>query len=368
VKSILAQLEQAERSGLARKLRTPSNHWVNYSTNDYLSLSGNQAVIEAAALALKEWGAGAGGSRLMTGNNPLHSTLEQKLAQLTGTGDCLLFGSGFLANTGVLKAIAERGDAIFADRLNHASLVDGALASGAMVRRYSHCDAEHLEKLLKQHRGAGRGIIVTESLFSMDGDIAPLEELERLAADHDCILMVDEAHAIGVFGNHGGLCMERGIKAGIVTGTLSKALGGYGGFACSSVEVKRYLVNRSRTLIYSTGLPPASAGAALGALEYLRQNPDSGKHLQKRATLCREMMQGRVPGLMQSASQIIPVLTGCPARTMAISADLEKKGVIAAGIRPPTVPSGTSRLRFSITLAHTPEQIERTVEILGELL
>jgi len=354
-------LAELKELGLRRHLRLNEGTAWNFSTNDYLSLSKHPRVIHRAIQAVEIFGAGSGGSRLMTGNLSIHEELEKKLAGLVGMESALVYGSGFLANTGVLKAIAGRSDLIFADRLNHASLVDGATGSGAMVWRYLHCDTSHLSDMLSKHTTCGRRIIVTDSLFSMDGDIAPLAELSELAEKHNCMLMVDEAHATGVFGGGAGLCAELGIRPDILTGTLSKALGSYGGYAASSSAVREFLINRSRSFIYSTGLPPASVGAALGAMEVLEREPELGRQVLNSAGFFRKGLAALGLFTGASDSQIVPLYAGDPSMATALSTALEKAGVLALAVRPPTVPEGTSRLRFSITLAHSQEIIEETL-------
>lgn len=358
------ELAALDEKGLRRSLRVNQGGFINFSTNDYLNLSGHPHVKQSAVNAIELYGSGSGGSRLMTGNLPLHEEIENRLAELTGMEGALVFGSGFLANNGVLASLAKRNDLIFADRLNHASLVDGAIASGAAVYRYGHGDTGHLSELLSRNETSGRRFIVTDSLFSMDGDIAPLFELRKLATERDCMLIVDEAHAIGVFGNGAGLCSQAGIKADVITGTLSKALGSYGGFAASSGETREYLINRSRSFIYSTALPPASAGAAIGAMDVLEENPGMGEELLGRSEGFRKGMAAAGFGSSVSSSQIIPLYTGEPSRAVALSKSLEKAGILAVAVRPPTVPRGTSRLRFSITLSHTADQLSETLDIL----
>ena len=304
----------------------------------------------------------------MAGNLELHHTLEDKLAEITGMDSSLVFGSGYLANLGVLTTVAGRNDVIFSDRLNHSSLVAGAQASRAEVRRYRHCDTGHLSEMLEGHSTPGRKIIVTDSLFSMDGHMAPLSHLFELSEKHGCFLVVDEAHAIGVHGKGGGICRSLGLKPDIMTGTLSKALGSYGGFAACSTILREYLINRSGTFIYSTGLPPGSAGAALASLQILEERPSMGKELLEISEKFRDDLENMGADTCNSCSQIVPLITGDPGKALEFSAALEKASILASAIRPPTVPEGTSRIRFSITLAHTEEDIGKTLEIVGDLL
>lgn len=362
------QLEDLKHRGLFRKLKTGNGQLTNFSSNDYLNLSRNPRVMEGAIRAIELHGTGSGGSRLMAGNLELHHTLEKKLAELTGMESSLVYGSGYLANLGVLTAVAGRNDVIFSDRLNHSSLVAGAQASRAEVRRYRHCDTGHLSELLSGNSSPGRRVIVTDSLFSMDGDIAPLDELFELSRKHHCFLVVDEAHAIGVFGKGGGICRLKGLKPDILTGTLSKALGSYGGFAACSARMREYLINSSKTFIYSTGLPPGSAGAALASLEILEDRPLMGEELLRASARFRTSLESLGGCTGNSRSQIVPLIMGEPLKALEFSASMEKASVLTSAIRPPTVPAGTSRIRFSITLAHTEEDLGKTLKILGDLL
>ena len=353
------RLRELDEQGLLRKLHVHSGIFLNFSTNDYLNLSSHPHVKRSAMEAVELFGTGAGGSRLMAGNLPIHQTLESRLAELTGMEAALVFGSGFLTNLGVLTALAGRNDVIFADRLNHASLIDGALASRAEVRRYRHADAGHLADMLKGNRITGRKIIVTDSVFSMDGDIAPLADIRALANTYGCQMLVDEAHAIGVFGSGSGVCRELGILPDVVTGTLSKSLGGYGGFAACSSEMRELFVNHSRSFVYTTGLPPASVGAALGALEVMGSSSQLGSTLLDLAADFREKLTEHGFDTAGSVSQIVPVIVGESSAAVSLSRSLEEAGILAVAVRPPTVPAGTARLRFSLTLAHGEHDIAR---------
>ncbi len=364
VKTTLTELEDL---GLKRTLRIHSGELTNYSTNDYLCMSTNPIAVKKAVEAVKLFGTGSGGSRLMSGNLSLHEELERRLAQLTGMETALIYGSGFLANTGVLTALAGRNDTIFSDRLNHASIVDGAITSRSRVQRYRHCDVQHLSDLLKKHTETGRKIIITESVFSMDGDIAPVREIFELSRSEGCILIVDEAHATGVFGHGGGICREEGVVPDVVTGTLSKALGSYGGFASCSRETREFLVNKSRSFVYSTGLPPASAGAALGALQVINSRKESGSELVDRAMFFRESLKQAGFNTGNSNSQIVPVIVGDSSAAVALSHSLENRGILAVAIRPPTVPEGSARLRFSVTLCHQRKTLQNTASEMKRL-
>jgi 8-amino-7-oxononanoate synthase len=300
----------------------------------------------------------------MAGDLELCEQLEADLALLVGTEAALVFGSGFLANLGVLTAAAGRGDEVFADRLNHASLTDGMQLSGARWRRYRHKDAGHLASLLAKCAadggGAGRRVVVSDSIFSMDGDRAPLDELAEVAARHGAMLVVDEAHAIGVMGaGGGGICREGGCKArpDFVVGTLSKSLGGYGGFVGCSSALRELLINRARSFIYSTGLPPGCIGAARAALAVLAAEPQMGGQLLAKARLLRDLLAAGHLAVGATESQILPVHVGGNAEAVRLSQLLWDRGVLATAVRPPTVPAGTARLRLSVTLAHTEDEL-----------
>lgn len=357
------ECDALSRRGLLRTLRVlPANGpaMLNFSSNDYLKLARDERVKSAGARAMAECGCGATGSRLMSGHLKLHEELERRLAHLVGCERALVFGSGFLTNVGVLTSLAGRGDAIFADRLCHASLIDGARLSGARVHRFRHSDVAHLEELLRRHAPQGRSVVVSESVFSMDGDVAPVEGLSRAAERSGALLVIDEAHAIGVFGDGGGVCRAQGcdVRPDVVVGTLSKALGGYGGFAAGSAELAKLLVNKARSFLYSTGLPPACLGSALGALDVIEETPAMGEALLRRAASFRKMLAREGLDVSGSQSPIVPVMVGDNEKAVELSRRLFERGVIAVAIRPPTVPAGTARLRLSVTLAHEEEDLE----------
>ncbi|OPZ05288.1 MAG: 8-amino-7-oxononanoate synthase 2 [candidate division BRC1 bacterium ADurb.BinA364] len=351
------------------KFRDGSREILNFSSNDYLDLASDPRVIESARRAVERYGAGVGASRLMSGHLALHEELEARLARLTAQPAALAFGSGFLTNLGVIGAVCGRADAIFEDRLNHASLIDGARLCGAKLFRYRHNDLEHLLSLLKANTAFRRRLIVSDSIFSMDGDRASLRELETAARDHDCALMIDEAHAIGVAGpGGGGLCLafDPPVRPDIVVGTLSKALGSYGGFAAGSAILREWLINRARGFIYSTGLPPACLGAAMGALEALEAEPRMAEELQRRAAEFRAELVQSAFDLGDSSTQILPILVGGNETALAFSRRLRQRDMIAIAVRPPTVPPGRARLRLSVTLAHEPNDLRRAARILRE--
>ncbi len=358
-------LARIEKDGLTRRLQLRRSDMLEFSSNDYLGLADHPRLKEASIKAIEMWGSSVAASRLMSGNIGLHEQLENRLARLTGMESALLFGSGFLANTGLLSSITSRDDLVFADRLNHASLVDGASLSRAGVFRYRHCDMDHLEYFLANRTCSGNRFIVTDSLFSMDGDIAPIRKLEELSLCYDCNLIIDEAHAVGVFGNGGGICREYGVRPHAVIGTLSKALGSYGGFVAGNAELIKYLINNARTFIYSTGLPPAAPAAALKALDIIESQPDSGRKLLEMAADFRGMIEFSGFSTSPSESQIVPVHVGENRKAVAFSEYLERNGVSAVAIRPPTVPAGTARIRLSVTLRHSRKDLSYAAEVLN---
>ena len=349
------------------KIRIGKRTYLNFSSNDYLNLARHPDVVAKASEALRITGGGAGASRLLTGTLTWHDELEQKLASYKGYPCALLFGSGFLANVGTIPALMGRNDYVFADKLVHASIVDAVMLSRAKLCRFRHNDVEHLEQLLKKSKTSQRRLVVTESVFSMDGDLAPLQDIAHVAQRHDAMVMVDEAHATGVFGpKGGGVVREWELESmiNIDLGTLSKAFGGYGGFVSCSESMRAFLINHARSFIYSTALPPSVVGAALGALQVTEENCDLGSQLLQNAAAFRNRLDEAGLKTGNSASQIVPIMVGRNSKVVAISQKLREQGIIAVAIRPPTVPKGTARLRLSVTLAHT----ERDLEYAGQVI
>jgi len=350
--SLLRSVTQTERLAGARVLRGGKGY-VSFSCNDYLGLAQDPRVIGAAREALERYGAGAGASRLVTGSHPPYVELEQLLAEIKGTERALVFGSGYLANLGVIPALVGKNDLILADRLSHACTWDGARLSGATLMRYAHNRLEHCQDLLEQHRaGFDRCLILTETIFSMEGDLAPVAELSALALEHDAWVMTDDAHGLGI-------CAAG--PADVQMGTLSKAAGSYGGYVCARSEVIAFLENRARSLLYATALPPASVAAAAAALRIMRDDPGLVKKLLENARMFTCAL-GRQP----AQSPIVPVIVGEAERALAASAMLLAHGYLVVPIRPPTVPPGTARLRFSFSAVHQAHDIERAAALLKE--
>lgn len=374
-----SDLEQLASRGLLRSLHPRAatggrfqDHegrlWLNFSSNDYLDLANDPRLKAAARDAIDRWGCGATASRLMAGHLDIHEDLEDALADFLGTEGALVFGSGFLANMGLLTTLAGPGGHVFADRLNHASLVDGMRLSGARWHRYRHNDPADLERLLALHRGQGRRVVVTDSVFSMDGDIAPLEEIATLARREEALLIVDEAHAIGIQGEGGrGCCrgLAPGLRPDFIVGTLSKSLGSYGGFVACTRPFRDLLVNRARSFIYSTGLPPAAAAAAREALRIIAADPTLATRLRERSAGFSAALATAGLEIQSRDSQIIAIIVGDNGETAGRAEALQREGLLVTAIRPPTVPAGTARLRLSVTLAHEGGDLERAAQLIA---
>jgi len=334
------------------------------SSNNYLGLAAHPRVKQAAIAAVERYGVGAGASRLIAGGLEPVRGLEANLASLKRAKAALVFGSGYLANLGILTALAGPGDIVFSDELNHASLIDGCRLSKAEVRVYRHCDPDHLHVLLQQSASTRRRLIVTDSIFSMDGDFAPLREIVELARQFDAITMIDEAHAVGVAGPGGaGLAAEFGLEKEIdvQVGTLSKALGAYGAYVVGAVALVDFLINRARSFIYTTGLPPSIAAAADAAIEVMRVEPQRIRRLWENAAYLRERLAGAGFKFGSTKSPILPLIIGEAQAATAIAARLFKRGVYVIAIRPPTVPPGTARLRITPIADHSTADLDEAI-------
>lgn len=349
-------------------IRIGAEELINFSSNDYLGLAADSRLQDGAVDALREHGVGAGASRLLVGDHGAHRSLEKKLASWVDASAALLFNSGYSANTGILPALCREGDAIFSDELNHASLIDGCRLSGAEVIVYPHCDLTVLERQLRDTH-ARRRLICTESVFSMEGDRAPLKGIVELARIHGAAVLVDEAHALGVVGPRGaGLCVELALadRVDVRVGTLGKALGVFGAFAATSRAVSDLLLNRARSFVFSTALPAVLCAAAERAIGVVEHSPELQESLWRNVHLFAEGL--RKLGLGgEIRSPIIPIVLGEPCRALDAARHLRSRGILAKAIRPPTVPDGASRLRFSLCSTHRPEHIERALDALHEL-
>jgi 8-amino-7-oxononanoate synthase len=337
---------------------------LSFSCNDYLNLSQHPDVIAAAIEATARYGVGAGASRLVTGNHPLYADLESRLARLKRTEAACVFGSGYLANTGIIPALVGPDDMIVVDELSHACIHAGAKLSGAAIHAYRHADAAHAEELLTAHRGSKkRALIATDGVFSMDGDLAPLGVLSQLALRFDAWLLSDDAHGFGVVGGSRGSSFANGgaeapFDVPLQMGTLSKAVGAYGGYLCASRAVIDFMQTRARTYIYSTGLPPPVIAAATAALDVIEREPAYAAEPLRKARLFT-----RALNLPEAQSAIVPVIVGGTQAALAASDLLRDEGFLVVAIRPPTVPVGTARLRFAFTAQHPDAAIERLAEI-----
>ncbi len=376
------RLQELEQLGLSRRLRLVSGPQgptvlldgkpvLLLCSNNYLGLADHPRVREAAADAAMRWGVGTGASRLVSGTMTIHRRLEERLAEFEGSQACLLFGSGYLANLGVIGALAGRGDVVLSDELNHASIIDGCRLSRAEVVVYRHRDVEHLEWSLRKHgrRDGARRLIVTDSVFSMDGDVAPLAEIVELAQAYGVRLVVDEAHATGNLGPGGrGAVAEAGLEdhVDVVVGTLGKALGSYGAYVCTSAEIVRYLVNTARTLIFSTAPSPPAIAGALAALELLAERPHRVQRLRANARVLRRALAAEGFPVAESDMHIVPLIVGDERAAMRMCQAAITHGAFAQAIRAPTVAIGSSRLRLTAMASHTATELEMAAGVFGD--
>lgn len=349
---------------------------LSFCSNDYLGLANDPRVVAALREGAARMGAGSGASHLVCGHSSAHQALEEALAEWTGRERALLFSTGYMANLGVLSALAAREDHIHADRLDHASLLDGARLSGARLRRYPHADTETLERWLEETPPRGERFIVTDGVFSMDGDIAPLDRLAALAARHDAWLLVDDAHGLGVLGPDGlGSVGHFGLgsdEVPVLIGTLGKAFGSFGAFVAGSEELIETLIQFARSYIYTTALPPAVAVATLEALRIAREEPWRREHLaalvtRLRAGLARLGLPLAVAAPASPVTPIVPLLTGSAERATALSDALLQRGMLVTAIRPPTVPAGTARLRITLSAAHEEQHVDRLLDAFADV-
>ncbi|MFI5331528.1 MAG: 8-amino-7-oxononanoate synthase [Desulfobaccales bacterium] len=364
-RSLRRQLQVVEKVLPGGRVQVHGRVLLNLSSNDYLGLALDPRLIAAAQDAAARWGAGAGASRLVSGHLALHAAVEEELAAFKGTQAAVIFSTGYMANLGVISALVGPGDAVFGDKLNHASIYDGIKLSGATLHRFPHRDLNRLEELLRQHQDTGRRLIITDSVFSVDGDLASLAELAALKERFGAALMIDEAHATGVLGERGaGLAEALGLTGRIEVhlGTFSKALGSLGGYVAGDRRLIDYLYNRSRSLIYSTALAPPVLGAIGAALAIVAQEPERRRYLQEESEKFRRGLSQAGLDTLGSETQIIPVLVGENARTLEFAARLRQQGLMAVALRPPTVPPGKARVRFSLSAAHSREDLARALQ------
>ncbi|MCK9419427.1 MAG: 8-amino-7-oxononanoate synthase [Nitrospirae bacterium] len=375
------ELSQLDEQHLLRRLRIVDSYSGSRITihnremlllcsNDYLGLANHPSLRQAAVQAMERYGFGAGASRLISGTSRLHQALEDRIARFKGAEAALVFNSGYAANTGIIPAIAGTGDMILSDSLNHASIIDGCRLSKAEVRVYRHKDAGQVETFLKKGRNAGRKLIVTDGVFSMDGDIAPLQDLLTLAEKYDAILMVDDAHGAGVLGETGrGTVEHLGLsgRVHIQMGTLGKAFGSFGAYAAGSKDLINMLINQARSFIYSTALPPSVCAASLAAIDIVEQEPELRDKLWKNRSRFVNGLKSIGISTGNSETPIIPIIIGDPVRALTAAEKLFEYGIYVPAIRPPTVPANAARIRTTVTAAHTGEDIDSALDIFRKL-
>jgi len=341
--------------------------YIDFSSNNYLGLSSHPALVEAAKNALDKYGVGSLGSRLLSGSFDVHDGLETKTAEFKQKEAALVFNTGYQANVGIISALCGKEDLVLSDRLSHASIIDGVQLSGASHFRFRHNNIQHLEDILKRHRKNFRhALVITESVFSMDGDLAPLEDLVRIKNKYNALLFVDEAHATGVFGKTGAGFVEQeklSEEIDLIMGTFSKALGSFGAYLACSRNMKNYLINTCRSFIYSTSLPPAVAAADLAAIDVVKKERQRARELLGNSSYFRSLLSEKGLKVLGS-SQIVPVVVGENAAAVKLSNSLKKNGFWVLPIRHPTVPKGSARLRFSLNFGHSREMLKRVAEVL----
>ena len=374
----LSELAQADQLRVRRIVDGPQDasmvvdgqRVLNFASNDYLGLANHPKVVEAAMRALKRYGLGAGASHMVSGHMRAHHELEEKLADYVNLPKALLFSSGYAANLGILTALAGRGDTLFADKLNHACLNDGALLSRATFKRYPHVDLVKLEAMLAGAKGSGRKLIVTDAVFSMDGDIAPVPELLKLAETHDALLVLDDAHGFGVLGYRGKGTLEHfNLKSEriVYMATLGKAAGGYGAFVAGHEDIIEWILQSARSYIFTTATPPAIAAAMQASLEVMQEDRERLKHLRTLIDFFSDSLKLQYATLPFSQTAIQPILIGDNTRTLAFADALRDRHMFVPAIRPPTVPPGTSRLRVSLSAAHAADDVFDLITAITDL-
>jgi len=380
LKFLQDELKELEESGLYRRLRTITSNqeahveiggkkYISFSSNNYLGLANHPKVKEMAIEAIRRFGCGAGASRLMVGTMELHTRLEERIAHFEKKPAAILFCSGYVANVGIVTSLVGREDAVIVDRLNHASIVDAARLSGARLLVYPHKDMNRLEDILKRYKNYKRKLIITDAVFSMDGDFAPIKEIVDLAKKYNAMVMVDEAHATGLIGdNNRGVSEYLGVfdEVDIIMGTLSKAVGSLGGFVVGSADLISYLHNKARSFIYTTALPPAVCAASIAALDIIKTDKDLNKKFWSNVNMLRQALVKLGFDLMETESHIIPILVRDPKTTMEISRYLYENSILIPGIRFPTVGQDLARLRVTVMATHTHKDITNLINILEE--
>ena len=377
---ISEELKKLEKNGLYRGLRTITSNqeahvtigdkdYISFSSNNYLGLANHPKIKKAAVNAVEQFGCGAGASRLIVGTMEFHTRLERRIALFEGKPAAIIFCTGYVTNVGVVTALVGRGDVVIVDRLSHASIIDAARLSGAKLLVYPHKDMSRLESILKRYKEYKKRLIVTDSVFSMDGDFAPLPEIIKLAKQYGAMVMIDEAHATGVIGESGrGVAEYFGVaeEIDIIMGTLSKSVGSLGGFVVGSNKLISYLQNKARSFIYTTALPPAVCAASIVAFDIIESEPRLREEFWERVNMVKKGLRELGFNLMNTESHIIPILIGDDRTTMEISKYLYENGILVPGIRIPTVLKGTARLRITVMVTHTHRDINKLLTICGE--
>jgi glycine C-acetyltransferase/8-amino-7-oxononanoate synthase len=351
-------------------LKIKGKTYLSFCSNNYLGLANNPLVIKAVEDAVAKYGWGAGASRLVSGNMRIHEALEGEISRFKGKEAAIVFPSGYMANIGTISSLVSKGDLIICDKLNHASIIDGCRLSGADFRVYPHCDMEKLENILKKSTKYPRKLIVTDTVFSMDGDLAPLPDIVRIAHKYKAMVMVDEAHGTGVFGKNGRGVVEHfnlSKKVSIVMGTLSKAVGSLGGYVSGDTDLIDFLRNKARPFMYTTALPPAVCAASIAGIKLIRKDPSLRTSLWNNVRYLKEKLELLNLNVIPSESPIIPILIGDAKKAVAVSKFLYKKGILIPAIRPPTVPAKSSRLRMTVMSTHTKKDLGRLLEVLSDV-
>ena len=382
MKYISDELSKIKESGLYRELKVVENAqdtridiegktYLSFCSNNYLGLANHPSVVNAVKKAVDEYGWGACASRLVSGNMTLHEALEKEISRFKRKDAAIVFPTGYMANLGVISSLVSGGDLVISDKLNHASIIDGCRLSGADFRVYAHCNMEKLETILKKTSKYNRKLIVTDSVFSMDGDLAPLPDIVRIAKKYNAMVMVDEAHGTGVFGENGRGVVEYfnlDNEVDVVMGTLSKAIGSLGGYVCGDDDLISYLRNKARPFMYTTALPPAVCAASIASINLIQEDPSLREVLWNNVCCIKERLGLLGIDMISSQSQIIPLLIGDTQKAVDISKLLYERGVLIPAIRPPTVPANSSRLRMTVMSSHTQDDLESLFKVLKDVL
>lgn len=376
------ELIKIKESGLYRNLTAVENAqdthikiegktYLSFCSNNYLGLASHPSVVAAVKDAVELYGWGAGASRLVSGNMTLHETLENEISKFKKKDAAIVFPTGYMANLGVITSLVSNGDLVICDKLNHASIIDGCRLSGADFRVYAHCNMEKLENILKKSAKYNCKLIITDSVFSMDGDLAPIPDLVKIAANYNAMLMVDEAHGTGVFGENGIGVVEHydlGNEVYVVMGTLSKAIGSLGGYVSGDIDLISYLRNKARTFMYTTALPPAVCAASIAGIKLIQGDPSMRVSLWNNVRFIKDKLNSLNINTISSESQIIPILIGDAKKAVKVSKLLYDNGILIPAIRPPTVPANSSRLRMTVMSSHTKQDLERLSQTLSDVL